>query len=107
MAKRHEMAFVTLVEPTGLTYVGLVCGTELAYAFTHNQLEVARQRARKLSTTKTERDVVFDCPACDHEMVTDKAGCGRHTYCPRCGQHVIIPYPVVMAPSQVKVPGAL
>jgi transcription elongation factor Elf1 len=39
----------------------------------------------------TERDVVFECPHCQGELVADKEGAGLTVNCSLCGQPVTVP----------------
>lgn len=39
----------------------------------------------------TERDVVFECPHCQGELVADKDGAGLTVNCSLCGQSVTVP----------------
>jgi hypothetical protein len=39
----------------------------------------------------TERDIVFDCPHCDGELVIDQAGAGMQVDCPFCHTSVEVP----------------
>ena len=39
----------------------------------------------------TERDVVFECPSCQGELIVDKDGAGLTVNCSLCGQPVTVP----------------
>ena len=39
----------------------------------------------------TERDVVFECPNCQGELIVDKDGAGLTVNCSLCGQPVTVP----------------
>lgn len=39
----------------------------------------------------TERDIVFDCPKCDGELVVDRDGEGMQVSCVHCGATVVVP----------------
>ena len=43
------------------------------------------------SVNITDRDIVFDCPHCNGELVVDKAGAGMVFDCSHCGKPVTVP----------------
>ncbi len=46
---------------------------------------------KKLLLVVTERDIVFNCPACGGELVVDLAGAGLECPCSHCGNVLTIP----------------
>ena len=46
---------------------------------------------QKLLLVITERDIVFNCPACGGELVVDMAGAGLDCPCSHCGHPLKIP----------------
>ena len=54
-----------------------------------SQAELAS--AKKLLLVITERDIVFNCPACGGELVVDVAGAGLECPCSHCGRTLKIP----------------
>ena len=42
-------------------------------------------------TLITDRDIVFDCPSCQGEMVVDREGVGLECLCAHCGFPLVIP----------------
>ncbi len=46
---------------------------------------------KKLLLVVTERDIVFNCPACGGELVVDMAGAGMECPCSHCGNTLTIP----------------
>ena len=40
-------------------------------------------------------DVHFSCPTCDHHMLIDERAIGLVIVCLKCGQHVIVPKPLL------------
>ena len=45
----------------------------------------------KLMLVVTERDIVFNCPACQGQLVVDRAGEGMEVSCSHCGQPLTVP----------------
>ena len=46
---------------------------------------------KKLLLVVTDRDIVFNCPACGGELVVDMAGAGLECPCSHCGNVLTIP----------------
>lgn len=46
---------------------------------------------KKLLLVVTERDIVFNCPHCDGELVVDLAGAGMQCPCSHCGKTIVVP----------------
>ena len=41
--------------------------------------------------TVTERDIIFDCPQCNGELIVDREGEGIETACIHCGVKILVP----------------
>jgi DNA-directed RNA polymerase subunit RPC12/RpoP len=41
----------------------------------------------------SERDIVFDCPACGKSLAIDEEGAGLVVVCPKCGTRMRVPIP--------------
>ena len=46
---------------------------------------------KKLLLVVTKRDIVFNCPHCDGELVVDLAGASMECPCSHCGQILVVP----------------
>lgn len=46
---------------------------------------------KKLLLVVTERDILFNCPACHGELVVDRDGVGMEVPCSHCGHRLIVP----------------
>ena len=46
---------------------------------------------KKLLLVVTERDIVFNCPNCEGELVVDLAGAGMECPCSHCGKILVVP----------------
>lgn len=53
--------------------------------------EIDLEGREKLISVITVRDIVFNCPACQSELVVDRAGEGIEVPCPHCGQSLTVP----------------
>ncbi len=45
----------------------------------------------KLMLVITERDIVFNCPSCQGQLVVDRDGAGLEVSCSHCGQTLTVP----------------
>ncbi len=60
-------------------------------ASSHPEHEPEPVGQKKLLLVITERDIVFNCPACGGELVVDMAGAGLECPCSHCGHPLQIP----------------
>ena len=58
---------------------------------THSFPEADTEERRKLNPVVTDRDIVFNCPTCQGELVVDQDGAGLEVPCSHCGQTLIVP----------------
>lgn len=60
-------------------------------ASTNPEHEASPTGNKKLLLVVTERDIVFNCPACGGELVVDLAGAGMEVPCSHCDQVLTVP----------------
>lgn len=53
--------------------------------------EVDLAGREKLMLVITERDIVFNCPSCQGQLVVDRDGAGLEVSCSHCGQLLTVP----------------
>lgn len=53
--------------------------------------EVDLEGRAKLMLVITDRDIVFNCPACHGELVVDRDGAGLEVSCSHCGHALTVP----------------
>ena len=53
--------------------------------------EVSQDSRKKLLLVVTERDIVFNCPNCQGELVVDRDGEGMEVPCSHCGTMLTVP----------------
>ena len=58
---------------------------------TNPEHEAEPTGSKKLLLVITERDIVFNCPACQGELVVDMAGAGMEVPCSHCGRTLKVP----------------
>jgi predicted RNA-binding Zn-ribbon protein involved in translation (DUF1610 family) len=54
--------------------------------------EVVTQPAPDSVVAVSERDIVFNCPHCEGELVVDRDGAGMTFNCPHCGGRIAVPF---------------
>ena len=63
----------------------------LSMSSTNPEHEASPTSGKKLLLVITERDIVFNCPACQGELVVDMAGAGIECACSHCGHMLTVP----------------
>src|SRR5215475_9799927 len=53
---------------------------------------VVTQTAPDSVVTVSDRDIVFNCPHCEGELVVDRDGAGMTFNCPHCGGRIAVPF---------------
>ncbi len=53
--------------------------------------EAGLEGREKLLMVVTERDIQFNCPSCQTQLVVDRDGAGMEVPCPQCGQRLTVP----------------
>jgi len=53
---------------------------------------VVAQPAPDSVVTVSDRDIVFNCPHCEGELVVDRDGAGMTFNCPHCGGRIAVPF---------------
>ena len=53
---------------------------------------VANQTSDSAVVQVSERDIVFNCPHCEGELVVDRDGAGMTFNCPHCGGRIAVPF---------------
>ncbi len=53
---------------------------------------VANQASDSAIVQVQERDIVFNCPHCEGELVVDRDGAGMTFNCPHCGGRIAVPF---------------
>ena len=56
-----------------------------------NQAQDTNSTGRKAPLVVTERDIVFNCPTCQGELVVDREGAGLEVPCSHCGHRLVVP----------------
>jgi regulator of replication initiation timing/predicted RNA-binding Zn-ribbon protein involved in translation (DUF1610 family) len=54
--------------------------------------EVVTQPAPDSVVAVSDRDIVFNCPHCEGELVVDRDGAGMTFNCPHCGGRIAVPF---------------
>lgn len=65
--------------------------------------EVGLEGRKKLLLVVTERDIVFNCPSCQGQLVVDMAGADMEVPCAHCGHPLTVPphqaHPAAVEPT--------
>ena len=82
-------SFEPVKDVCGWKYWRLTTVNGADYVFTESEMKSAAARGHKWEKILiAEDDILFECPACQHQMVCAVIGTVR---CPGCGQSVIVP----------------
>ena len=68
-----------------LTDLSLMASNDAAFP------EAGLDGRKKLLLVVTDRDIVFNCPVCQGELVVDRDGAGLQVPCSHCGQVLTVP----------------
>ncbi len=60
-------------------------------ASTDSVSETSSDSRKKLLLVVTDRDILFNCPSCQGELVVDRDGAGMEVTCSHCGHSLTVP----------------